>query len=323
MNKVSAYDQTNKVSPTDARRNDVQGNEVPKVDAPPHAAARCIATREELRQAIQHARGEGKSIGLVPTMGALHAGHLSLVAASTEQCDFTVVTIFVNPTQFGPAEDYRRYPRDRDADLAALAAYPVDLVFAPPVEEIYRPGGSTTVHVRGLTEVLEGAFRPGHFDGVATVVLKLLNLTTPDVAFFGQKDYQQTLVVRRLAADLDVPVEIRVCPTVREDDGLALSSRNAYLTPPLRLQALAISQSLDLAETLVQGGERSADVIRRAVHQRLAEEPDLRVQYAAVVDPETLADVTEIAGPTLLAIAALVGETRLIDNRIILPTAVK
>ncbi len=276
-------------------------------------------------------------MGLVPTMGALHAGHLSLVERSCRECDFTVVSIFVNPTQFGPKEDLARYPRNLDADLKALAAYPVDLVFAPGVEEMYpqargssagactslqpqppgQPRGTTSVDVGPLAERWEGACRPGHFRGVATVVLKLFNLVQPDVAYFGQKDYQQTVVVRRMVADLDVPVDVRVCPTVREADGLALSSRNVYLSPEERRRALGLSRGLRRAEELVRGGQRHAAAVRQAVADALAGQAE--VDYVAVVDPETLDEVRQIDGPTLVAIAAQVGATRLIDNTIVKP----
>jgi pantoate--beta-alanine ligase len=259
-------------------------------------------------------------------MGALHAGHLSLVQRCCQESGFTVVSIFVNPTQFGPNEDFARYPRDLEADLRALAAYPVDLVFAPSVEEMYPVGvqalacqraGMTAVDVGPLAERWEGACRPGHFRGVATVVLKLFNMVQPDVAYFGQKDYQQTVVVRRMVGDLDLPVEIRVCPTVREADGLARSSRNVYLSPEERLRALALSRGLRRAEELVRGGQRDAAAVRQAVADVLA--GNASIDYVAVVDPETLEEVRQINGRTLVAVAARVGTTRLIDNVIIAP----
>jgi pantoate--beta-alanine ligase len=280
------------------------------------AGLRVVATAEALRAEISAARRLGKSIGLVPTMGALHAGHLSLVERSIGECDLTVVSIFVNPMQFGPHEDLARYPRDLEADLRALSPYPVELVFAPAVEAVYPPGCVTAVDIGPITEKWEGASRPGHFRGVATVVLKLFNLVQPDVAFFGQKDYQQTVVVRRMVADLDVPVVIRVCPTVREPDGLALSSRNVYLNAEERRRALGLSRSLRQAEELIGGGQRDAAAVRQAVKGALT---GVQVDYVAVADPETLEELQEISGPALIAVAARVGTTRLIDNVIVTP----
>jgi pantoate--beta-alanine ligase len=253
-------------------------------------------------------------------MGALHAGHLSLVERSCADCGYTVVSIFVNPMQFGPHEDFARYPRDLEADLRALAAYPVDLVFVPSTETMYPPGSTTAVEVGSVAEKWEGACRPGHFRGVATVVLKLLNLVRPDVAYFGQKDYQQTVVVRRMVADLDVPVEIRVCPTVREADGLALSSRNVYLSPADREKALSLSRGLRRAEELVRGGQRDAAIVRQAVHDVLSSAAGVKADYVAVVDPQTLEEVRTVDQPTLVAVAARVGTTRLIDNTIVSPS---
>jgi pantoate--beta-alanine ligase len=279
----------------------------------------------DLRWWVRHARTQGRTIGFVPTMGALHAGHLSLVEASLRECGATIVSIFLNPTQFGPNEDFQRYPRDPEGDLAKLArtaieGKAVDLVFAPTVEEMYPAGCTTTVDVGAPAEVLEGAFRPGHFRGVATVVLKLFNQALPDVAYFGHKDYQQTVVVRRMVEDLCVPVEIRVCPTVREPDGLALSSRNQYLSTAERRQALAICGALRAAAELASGGERRAEKILAAMRGVLDSEPGVKVQYAVLVDPATLCDVTEVQGRALAAIAAHVGQTRLIDN-MMLPAA--
>jgi len=277
-----------------------------------------VLTRcQEISAAVTLLRGEGKSVGLVPTMGALHAGHLSLVEASRRECDATVVTIFVNPAQFGPHEDFTRYPRDLNADLEKLRPLGVDRVFAPPLEEMYSPGESTRVDVGAVAEPLEGQFRPGHFRGVATIVLKLFNVIPANVAYFGQKDYQQTRVVRRMVADLNVPIRIAVCPIVREPDGLAMSSRNAYLSPAERQRALVLSQSLNLAERLVAEGERNAATILARMRERFAQAGVDRIDYIALADPETLAPVTEIHGRTVALIAAHVGTTRLIDNRII------
>ncbi len=221
-------------------------------------------------------------------MGALHEGHLSLVRAAQAECDCVVVSIYVNPSQFGPTEDFGRYPRTLENDLALLAGCRTDLVFAPSNEEIYRPGHATWVEVGSLAELLEGACRPGHFRGVATIVLKLLNLVRPDAAYFGQKDYQQALVLRRMAADLNVPAAIRVCPIVREPDGLAMSSRNRYLSPAARQRALVLWQSLQLAGQLIERGERSAPVIAARMRERIEAVEGAQIDYIALVDPETL-----------------------------------
>ncbi len=273
-----------------------------------------VTTLAELREAIAEARRQQKKIGLVPTMGALHKGHLSLVRASGAECGFTVVAIYVNPSQFGPAEDYRRYPRTLDADLAALSGPGTDLVFAPGDEETYPAGYSTWVDVGDIARPLEGEHRPTHFRGVATIVLKLFQMVGADVAYFGQKDYQQTLVVRRMVEDLNVPIAIRVCPTVREADGLAMSSRNAYLSPPERQQALVLSRSLAMAKELVARGERDAGTIAARMRDLILSAHPARIDYVAVVDPETLEPVSEIRGRALAALAVMIGGTRLIDN---------
>ncbi len=279
-----------------------------------HSAPRWITSRHEVRTALGAARSAGQKIGLVPTMAALHAGHISLVEAARRECDLVVVTIFVNPTQFAPGEDFDRYPRTPQADLALLAEAGADLVFAPATEDIYRPGCSTFVEVGAIAEPWEGRCRPGHFRGVATVVLKLFQLVPADLAYFGRKDYQQVLVVRRMVDDLDVPITIRTCPIIREADGLALSSRNRYLSTAERKQALAISQSLRKAGRLAADGQRDAETIAAHVRKQLAAAGIARVDYVALADPETLQPVTTLNGPTLLAIAAWVGSTRLIDN---------
>ncbi|HUY35881.1 MAG TPA: pantoate--beta-alanine ligase [Pirellulales bacterium] len=276
-----------------------------------------VTTRERLRSELAAVRSAGRTIGLVPTMGALHKGHVSLAEASRRECDFTVATVFVNPAQFGPRDDYQRYPRTLDADLAALAEVGVDLVFAPDVDEVYRPGHATHIEVRGPAEPLEGRFRPGHFRGVATVVLKLFNLIMPDRAYFGQKDYQQSLVIRRMVDDLDLPVEIRIGPIVREPDGLAMSSRNAYLTARQREQALLLNRSLRRAAELVAAGQRHAQVVLADVRSLFAAAPDVRLEYFVLADPETLQEVERIDRETLAAVAAWVGTTRLIDNLVI------
>jgi pantoate--beta-alanine ligase len=250
-------------------------------------------------------------------MGALHEGHLSLVDAARAECDLVVTTIFVNPTQFAPGEDLRRYPRAMDRDLTLLESRRCDLVFAPNEAEMYPPGHVTFVDVGALGQVLEGEFRPTHFRGVATVVMKLFQLAPATRAYFGRKDYQQTLVVQQMVADLNVPIDVRVCPTVREPDGLAMSSRNAYLTTEERRRALALSKSLRLAERLVQQGEREVAVIDRGMRQEIGTAKGVDVQYIAFVADGTVTPVTRIEGPTTIAIAATVGGTRLIDNTLV------
>jgi pantoate--beta-alanine ligase len=275
------------------------------------------ATAEELRPAVRAARHQGRSVGLVPTMGALHAGHASLVRAARAADGFVVVSVFVNPTQFGPHEDLDRYPRPFEQDLALCGGLGVDLVFAPQPATMYPPGFRTWVEVTGLQDVLEGASRPGHFRGVATVVLKLFNLVQPDRAYFGQKDAQQARVIVQMVRDLDVPVEVRVLPTVREPDGLALSSRNKYLGADQRRHAVVLSRALAEARDRVAAGERDADALRAFLAERVAATPGATLDYAAVVDADTLAPVARLSGPTLLALAVRFGTARLIDNVLI------
>ena len=254
-------------------------------------------------------RHQGQAIGLVPTMGALHTGHLSLVERACRDNDRVVVSIFVNPIQFGPGEDLDRYPRNPDRDAELLAKAGVDAIYQPTVEAMYPPGSSTRIHVAGVAEPLEGRARPGHFDGVATVVAKLFATVEPDRAYFGQKDAQQVAVVKRMARDLDFPVEVRVCPTVREPDGLALSSRNAYLTTEERKAAACLSSALRLASDAYARGERRPERLRQIVRERLEAEPLAEVEYAELVDPETFASPGSLA-----VIAVRIGRTRLIDN---------
>jgi pantoate--beta-alanine ligase len=284
-----------------------------KISASDTRLPRVITAADEMREAIRAAQAAGKSVGFVPTMGALHEGHLSLVDAARAECAVSVVSVFVNPTQFGPKEDLSRYPRDLDRDLELLGGRGCDLVFAPSVEEMYPAGYETSVDVGVLGRELEGEYRPDHFRGVATVVLKLFQIVPAEFAFFGRKDYQQSLVVQRMVADLNVPIEIRVCPTVRESDGLAMSSRNAYLSADERRRGLALSQSLQLAERLLRDGERDVAKIRGRM-QELMRAVGVEVQYIAFVADGTVTPVTTIDGPTTVAIAALVGKTRLIDN---------
>ena len=254
-------------------------------------------------------RREGRSIGLVPTMGALHAGHLSLVELARRENDVTVVSVFVNPLQFGPGEDFARYPRDVARDRAMLESAGVHAAYMPSVDAMYPPGATTRVEVGAVAEPLEGAARPGHFAGVATVVTKLFAAVQPDRAYFGQKDAQQVAVVRRLATDLDLGVEVRVGPTVREADGLAISSRNVYLGAAERKAAASLSRGLRAAAAAYSAGERSPERLREAIVAEISAEPLVRLEYAQVVDPETFA-----APGRLAVVAARVGRTRLIDN---------
>src|SRR6267143_6995015 len=263
-------------------------------------------------------REQDKSIGLVPTMGALHEGHLSLVKEARQMCDIVVVSVFVNPAQFGPSEDYQRYPRDLTKDTALLTDYNVDYIFAPPVEEIYPKGYSTFVTVEGLSDQLEGVSRPGHFRGVATVVTILLNTVRPDFAFFGQKDAQQALIIRRLVKDLAFDTELVVLPTVREDSGLAISSRNLYLGPEEKESASVIHRALKQAKEVFKKGERHASKLADVVRTSIETEPRVRVDYVSVVDAETLEKVDKLDDRhTLIAVAAYVGKTRLIDNTVL------
>jgi pantoate--beta-alanine ligase len=260
----------------------------------------------------------GNTIGLVPTMGALHAGHASLIRAARAACTHVAVSLFVNPTQFGPNEDYTRYPRSFDADRALAESEGADVLFAPSVDELYLNGpASTFVEVPGLGDRLDGASRPGHFRGVATVVAKLLIAAEPDRAFFGQKDAAQVAVLRRMVADLRLAAEIVVCPIVRDADGLAISSRNVYLSPGERAQALTLSRAVRHIESLVAHGERRAHMLLASAHGVFAAEPEVRIDYIVLVDWSTLEPVETAAPGTLFAVAAFVGSTRLIDNSIL------
>ena len=261
-------------------------------------------------------------VGLVPTMGYLHEGHRSLIRAARTANATVVLTLFVNPTQFGPNDDFTRYPRDEARDLAICAEEGVDLVLAPAVEEIYPAGATTSVSVGPLSTVLEGAARPGHFDGVATVVTKLFAITQPDRAYFGQKDAQQLLVIRRLTEDLRLPVEIVGCPTVREPDGLALSSRNVYLSPEERAQALALSRGLRAAAAAWADGVRDAAALREGVRREIEAQPLARIDYVSLADTSTLAELDgAVGGAALLSLAVRFGGTRLIDNVVLEPTS--
>ena len=273
----------------------------------------------ELRTALRKLRSGSdqptpRSVGFVPTMGALHAGHRSLVQAARQHCDIVVASIFINPTQFGPNEDFSRYPRTLQQDCRMLEAEGVDVIFTPTVEAMYPHGASTFVDVEGVSDRLDGASRPGHFRGVATVVAKLFHIVQPDFSFFGQKDAAQVAVLRKMVRDLDFPLEIIVCPTVREPDGLAMSSRNRYLSAEERRQALSLSRALQSAEMQAARGEQRSSALLQTMHATLQEEPSIRVDYIAVVDPDTLLPVGDVGTGALLAVAAYVGNTRLIDN---------
>lgn len=266
---------------------------------------------ESARSALAAAE---RPVGVVPTMGALHQGHLSLIEVARRASRTVVTSIFVNPTQFGPSEDFTSYPRDEAGDLRRCELAGVDIVFLPPAEVMYPPGACTSIHVAGLTDGLCGPFRPGHFDGVATVVTKLFNIVRPDAAYFGQKDAQQLAVIRQLTRDLDLPIEIVGCPTVREPDGLAMSSRNAYLTPQQRGQALSLSQALSAARELVLQGQRDATALVQEMRRIIEAAGPAQIDYISVVDPGTLAPLARVDHPALIALAVRIGRTRLIDN---------
>lgn len=275
---------------------------------------RIIRSPREMQEAVLALRREGRRVGLVPTMGYLHEGHLSLVRIARRHADVVVVSIFVNPTQFGPNEDLAKYPRDFDRDERLCGEENVDIVFYPPAAEMYPKDHSTWVVEQKLSSHLCGVSRPGHFRGVCTVVAKLFNLVLPDVAVFGEKDAQQLRIIERMARDLDFPVRIVRGPTVREPDGLAMSSRNAYLSPEERRQALCLRRALDRAESLCRGGERDAAKLKAAMHAVLAESPLARADYLEIVDDSTLEAVYAVDRPCLVALAVFLGKTRLIDN---------
>jgi pantoate--beta-alanine ligase len=288
------------------------------VEAPPRAGEKAgmvtARTAAEVAQVVEPWRTAGHSIGFVPTMGALHEGHLALVRKARETTARVGVSVFVNPAQFGPSEDFARYPRDPEGDARLLAGAGCDLLFLPYLESVYPAGHSTFIDVSGPSEGLEGDFRPGHFRGVATVVAALFNLVRPDVAVFGEKDAQQLAVVRQLVRDLHFPVEILAHPTVREPDGLAMSSRNAYLSREDRRAATILYRALTTARQQIEQGERAADAIRRTLTQIISAEPRATLQYAEVVDASTFQPLTRIRGAVVLPVAARFGSTRLIDN---------
>lgn len=273
-----------------------------------------IETVREMHAWSRQAHADGLKIGLVPTMGFLHEGHVSLARYARENCDRLAVSIFVNPMQFGPKEDLAAYPRSLERDMALLEPVGVDAVFQPRPEDMYPEGFQTRVEVSGVTKRLCGAFRPGHFTGVATVVLKLFNIVQADLAVFGDKDYQQLVTIRRMAGDLSLAVDVRGRPTVREADGLAMSSRNTYLSPEERRSAGALYEALSLAKDMAARGEKDPAVIVRAVSEHISARPHTQIQYVEIVDPDDLEPVDRLEGPTILALAVFVGKTRLIDN---------
>lgn len=273
--------------------------------------ARTVA---EVRARIREARQGGRTVGLVPTMGALHEGHGSLIRAARAETGFVVVSVFVNPMQFGPNEDLARYPRRLEQDIDLCGREGAALVFAPALGEMYPAGFRSLVEVTGLQDQFCGAARPGHFRGVTTVVLKLFNMVQPDVAYFGQKDAQQAQIIMQMTADLNLPLRVRVCPIVREADGLAMSSRNEYLSPSQRRQATVLSRALREAQELIGAGEEDASVVRSLMASRVRAAPDAQLDYAEIVDAETLKPVDRLAGEALLLLAVRFGATRLIDN---------
>jgi pantoate--beta-alanine ligase len=273
-----------------------------------------ISSRKEMTSLSKEVRRSGKTIGFVPTMGALHQGHLSLVRAARQETAVVLTSIFVNPTQFGPNEDFSKYPRTFEKDSAMLAAEKTDYIFSPTVEEMYPKDATPWVDVEGLSGKLDGRSRPGHFRGVTTVVSKLFNIVQPDRAFFGQKDAAQVAVIRKMVRDLNFAVQIVVCPIVRESDGLAMSSRNAYLNPEQRKQALVLSHALKQVEKLAAQGERNPEKLIGAAKQAIAEEPSVRLDYFEIVNPDTLDPVPDVSQGALVAVAAHMGSTRLIDN---------
>lgn len=262
-------------------------------------------------------RRQGKKIGLVPTMGALHLGHLSLAIAAKNECDVVVVSDFVNPTQFAPGEDYDKYPRTLNADIDLLSKIGADFIFAPSPADMYPRGFDATVHVGGVSKELEGAFRPTHFDGVCLVVLKLFNIARADVAYFGQKDYQQVQVVKKMVEDLNVPVQIDMRPIIRERDGLAMSSRNQYLSDEERKEATVLNKALDKAEELIKGGERDASAVCDAMRAVIATAKDAQIDYVRIADPRSLREMERVTGDVVALLAVRIGKTRLIDNRVV------
>ena len=276
-----------------------------------------LKTIDQVREAVQNARAESKKIGFVPTMGALHQGHVSLMETAKAKCDFVIVSIFVNPTQFGPGEDLDKYPRNLEGDAEKCQQAGVDVIFAPEVCQMYPDKLISWVEVEGPTANLCGRSRQGHFRGVTTVCAKLFNIVLPDIAFFGQKDAQQTIVIKRMVKDLNIPLTIEVCPTIREKSGLAISSRNKYLSQDEKEQAALIYASLRKCEQLVKEGATSSEKLIEAIIAKLAESPCIKVEYISIVDTDTVEDVNRITEHALVAIAVKLGNTRLIDNIIL------
>jgi pantoate--beta-alanine ligase len=274
-------------------------------------------TIESVRALVKAVRGEGKRIGFVPTMGALHIGHISLIEAAVKDCDFVVVSIFVNPTQFGPAEDFEKYPRPLEADLEICKKAGVDVVFNPAPEQMYPTENITWVNVEKLTETLCGRFRTGHFRGVTTVCTKLFNIVAPDTAFFGQKDAQQAVAIKRMVADLNMPLEIIVCPTVRENNGLAVSSRNKYLSEEQKKDATLIYKSLQKCRRMIEGETTESEIIIAEMRNILTQAPSIEIEYVSIVDAETLQHLDKTVGKILAAVAVRIGPARLIDNIIV------
>ncbi len=280
---------------------------------------RTIETIGEMQNSALSIRTEGQSIGLVPTMGAFHEGHLSLMRAARAENDRVIVSLFVNPVQFSPNEDLDRYPRNLGRDIELAQGEGVDILFVPAVEEIYPKGFCTQVTVTGLSDRLCGENRPGHFQGVATVVAKLFHIILPHRAYFGLKDYQQSVVIRRMVEDLNFNLEIITLPTVREPDSLAMSSRNAYLSQEERTAARCLKESLDLAVQQIEGGERNAGALRSSIRERIGREKEVAIDYVSIADPETLQEVSTLTGEVVIALAVRIGETRLIDNQLVIP----
>ncbi|MGD8787110.1 MAG: pantoate--beta-alanine ligase [Phycisphaerales bacterium] len=279
-------------------------------------------TIESVRNLVKSARADGKTVGLVPTMGALHIGHISLIEAAAPKCDFIVVSIFVNPTQFGPGEDFEKYPRPLEADLKICEEKGVDVVFAPTPDQMYPLEKLTWVNVEKLTDTLCGRSRPGHFRGVTTVCTKLFNIVTPDMAFFGQKDAQQAIVIKRMVADLNMPLEIIICPTVREPNGLAVSSRNQYLSEQQKNDAANIYKSLEKCRQMVEGGIENTSEIIAEMTKILQQVPSMQIEYISIVDADMLDNIDRITGTILVVVAVKLGPARLIDN-ILLDTTVQ
>ncbi|MFH1151035.1 MAG: pantoate--beta-alanine ligase [Actinomycetota bacterium] len=276
-----------------------------------------VEERATIRRIVEEAKAAGRTVGLVPTMGYFHEGHLDLMRRARAECDLVVVTLFVNPTQFGEGEDLAAYPRDLERDSRMASSVGVDYIFHPGAREMYQEGFATHVEVEGLSQIMCGASREGHFRGVATVVAKLFNIVPAQRAYFGQKDAQQLVIIRKMAADLDFAVEIVAVATRREDDGLAMSSRNTYLAPDERAQAVALNQALERAQELVDGGERGADRVAAAMEEVINAYPLVNIEYIAICDNILLRPLEELSGGVLIALAARVGKARLIDNRVL------